>query len=171
MKFEVIVIVSFLGFLSLFFQNCSKSNFEPVSADSYFKAESVVDPADDQIADVVAIQPVASSTVSTDDMVTTTDVVECELLGQNQKIVLASDLAVDSSNNESSRVCMSGYACVKLLNAYAAEHNCSLDRGPASSPGSQAVCAKKFPGSQGVCANARMISDSEVEKILEAMGK
>ncbi len=169
MKIKASAVIIFLGFLSLVFQNCSKSNFEPVTSSTYFKAESIPDAT--QVTSTDVSVPSSADISNSNSNVSTADVVECELLGQNQKIVLASDLAIDSSNSESSRVCMSGYACVKLINSYAAEHNCSLDKGAVSSPGSQTKCAQKFPGSQGVCDNARFITDHDVQKILELMGQ
>jgi hypothetical protein len=97
--------------------------------------------------------------------------VECQLISPNMKIKLGQDFAGEHSNGQSSRVCMSENACLKILNAYAANHSCSMASGVVTSPGNPAQCTEIFPGSKGTCHNAKIISDAEIVKILDAMGK
>jgi hypothetical protein len=64
---------------------------------------------------------------------------------------------------------MSEFACLELVNGYAAARNCSLNSGPATTPGSNAQCTERFPGSRGTCHNATVLSDAEVMELLAGM--
>ncbi|HEY8270835.1 MAG TPA: hypothetical protein VIG33_08080 [Pseudobdellovibrionaceae bacterium] len=97
--------------------------------------------------------------------------VECELGSPSLKIKLNQDFDAEHSNSQSSRVCMTENACLKVLNTYAADRKCSMDLGTPYSSGSPAQCTKIFPGSKGTCHNAKVLSDDAIKAILEKMGK
>ena len=96
------------------------------------------------------------------------NLVECEMISPSTKVILDFDLVVDHSNSSATRVCMSSNACLNIINAYAAQHDCSLSLGAATSS-SQSQCTKIFPGSKGTCHNAAVVSDDQVNSILQNM--
>lgn len=99
------------------------------------------------------------------------ELVECELNGAKDKIVLGSNVTI-GSNAQVSRICMSENACLNLINEYAVSHDCSLSAGAATSPSSNGVqCTKVFPGSKGTCKNAKVLSDVEISALLAKLGK
>lgn len=98
------------------------------------------------------------------------DLVECQMLHPNRKIVLGEDLKQSPSNRSSTRVCMSGAACLQIINAYAVRHSCSLAYGEGEDPADpQLQCTEIFPGTNGTCNNARILSDDEVRENLEIL--
>lgn len=98
------------------------------------------------------------------------DLVECQMLHPNKKVVLSYELKVQHSNASSVRVCMSQNACLNLINAFAVPHGCSLDQGTsATQDNGQAQCTEIFPGSKGTCKNASILSDEQISEILEKM--
>ncbi|MBK9324648.1 MAG: hypothetical protein IPM97_17170 [Bdellovibrionaceae bacterium] len=105
------------------------------------------------------------------DNVLQEDMVECEMVAPNSKVILAKvDSLGEGSNAQVSRVCMSENACLKLINEYAAGRGCKMTLGKADS-NSQTQCAKIFPGSKGTCKNAARLSDTQIKSMLEAMAK
>jgi hypothetical protein len=98
------------------------------------------------------------------------DLVECELISPNKKIILSNGFEI-GSNKSATRACMSEHACLQLINAYASKRDCSISVGPSALAESQAQCTKIFPGSKGTCHNASAISDADVAATLELMGK
>ncbi|MFM6929301.1 MAG: hypothetical protein ACKOX6_12615 [Bdellovibrio sp.] len=116
----------------------------------------------------------SSSTSGSDDDSSSNDhgeLVECELNGAKDKIVLSTNVAT-GSNAQVSRICMSENACLNLINEYAVSHDCSLSSGAATSPSSNGVqCTKVFPGSKGTCKNAKALSDAEISGLLIKLGK
>lgn len=98
------------------------------------------------------------------------DLVECQMLHPNRKIVLGEDLKQSPSNRSSTRVCMSEAACLQIINAYAVRHSCSLAYGEGEDPDDpQLQCTEIFPGTNGTCNNARILSDDEVRENLEIL--
>lgn len=97
--------------------------------------------------------------------------VECELGSPSLKIKLNQTFPAEHSNDQSTRVCMTENACLVLMNTYAADRECSMALGAATSSGSTAQCTKIFPGSKGTCHNAASLSDEAISKILVDMGK
>jgi hypothetical protein len=151
-KKSLIGTLVLLGALTLVsFQNCSPTKFNSDLGSSSLKSEGSGDTGMDPNPE--------------DPIVTTQIVVECEMLSPNSKITLSEELAL-AANKSSTRICMSEYACVKILNDFAVKHNCSLDKNEqASSAGTQ--CTKIFPGSKGTCHNATVLSDDEVKELLK----
>ncbi len=101
------------------------------------------------------------------------DLVECDL-GANAKVILNTSAVTQaigegSSNEQSTRVCMSRHACLDLVNAYAQTHNCSLVIGSVTTPNNTSTCTQIFPGSEGTCQDAQILSDNAVESILATM--
>ncbi len=95
--------------------------------------------------------------------------VECVLTGLNEKIALTSVLEV-GSNASSTRVCMSSQACLRLINDYAATHNCRLTLGKSTSSNNNNLkCTGISPASKVTCNNARTLSDTELINILASM--
>jgi hypothetical protein len=64
---------------------------------------------------------------------------------------------------------MSENACLKLINAYAVQHDCSLDLGQGAAANLQAQCTEIFPGSKGTCHNAAVLTDEQVSNLLTKM--
>ncbi|MBS1970798.1 MAG: hypothetical protein JSU04_10845 [Bdellovibrionales bacterium] len=108
----------------------------------------------------------------TSDGTDVSGLVECQMLHPNKKVVLSYELFVQHGNSTSVRVCMSENACLKLINAFAVQHSCSLD---ASAPMAQAdagrQCTEIFPGSKGTCHNASIVTDAQVSELLKKMGE
>ncbi|MGZ3743287.1 MAG: hypothetical protein ACXWRE_07220 [Pseudobdellovibrionaceae bacterium] len=99
------------------------------------------------------------------------DLVECELMSPSMKIKLNQTFEGEHSNDSSTRVCMTENACLKILNTYAADHNCSMALGAATSTGNPTQCTEVFPGSKGTCHNAKVLSDDAISAILANMAK
>lgn len=93
------------------------------------------------------------------------EIVECELLSSNNKIVLSTYFAT-GSNAILSRVCMSEKSCLKVINSYASQRNCKLQGAVESEASTENQCTRIFPGSHGTCKNAKVISDEEVLSLL-----
>lgn len=97
------------------------------------------------------------------------DLVECQMLHPNKKIILAPEFEVSPSNKSATRVCMSRHACLELINAYAVKHDCSLATGAGQEAASDLQCTEIFPGSKGTCHNATILSDDQVSGILDVL--
>lgn len=98
-------------------------------------------------------------------------VVECELVSSSVKVSESSGIIVAShSNSSQDRICMSVTACMEIVNKYAADHDCTLNKGPATTPNSGKQCTDVFPGSNGTCKNAVVLSDDDVSGLLQSMG-
>jgi hypothetical protein len=103
------------------------------------------------------------------------NLVECDLGRPNTKVILSKTLK-SGSNSSSTRVCMSENACLKIVNAYAEKHDCSIAKnsgsGSSGSSGSHQKneqCTAIFPGSRGTCKNATKVTDLEIAAILKSM--
>lgn len=157
-----LILLGFSGILMVAFQNCSDVNFKDKDP-ALFSLEStdpkppVMDPPGNEEPEP-----------EVDDA--SANVVECELISSKQKIIL-SDILQIGSNASASRVCMSEYACLRLINAYSAKRDCNLSVGASSLADSESQCTKIFPGSKGTCHNATIISDEKVAQLLESMAK
>lgn len=98
------------------------------------------------------------------------DLVECQMLHPNKKVVLSYELFVQHGNSSKVRVCMSTNACLKLINAFAVQHSCSLDASaPMAAADAGRQCTEIFPGSKGTCHNASVLSDDQVTELLKKM--
>jgi hypothetical protein len=171
-----------LGLIVLFgYQNCSQTHFTSDLDGAVLKAETVSDgdraAGDDGQLVGDGVQPTPASTATPDKKnpkggSDTSGLVECQMLHPNQKVVLSYELFVQHGNSTSVRVCMSENACLKLINAFAVQHSCSLD---ASAPAAQAdanrQCTEIFPGSKGTCHNAAIVTDAQVTELLKKMGE
>ncbi len=171
------------------YQNCSQTHFSSDLGGAVLKAETISDghttgddgqvaalPVDDEKGDPKD-SPISDGTISggkgkTSDGAAASGLVECQMLHPNKKIVLGYDLYVQPGNSSSVRVCMSENACLKLINAFAVQHSCSLD---VSAPMAQAdagrQCTEIFPGSKGTCQNASIVTDAQVSELLKKMGE
>lgn len=190
--FGFITTILVLGFTFIAFQNCARTEFAKAEDQvGVLKTESTdfagvdnetggVDPrvsdSDEEIP-VVEVGPTPKPHPKNDrpgrpsQVADVSSLVECELGHPNKKVVFGTNFA-PGSNASSTRVCMSEDSCLKVLNAYAAVRDCSLNLGPASSTASpNSQCTKIFPGSKGTCHNAKLMSDEEIANILEAMAK
>lgn len=95
------------------------------------------------------------------------DLVECQMLHPNKKVVLETSMQVQHGNSSSIRICMSTNACLSLINEFAVKHSCSLDASaPEAAADAQAQCTEIFPGSRGTCKNATILSDAQVSELL-----
>ncbi len=178
------VTVIFLSSMLIAYQNCARAQFTSDSSTSILKLEgdAGVDPSavDNQsgVDPSVGKNPHTStgmgdgkSCQGTKDGVALEDLVECEMVAPNAKVILAKmDTLGEGSNAQVSRVCMSENACLKLINDYAAGRDCKMSLGQATS-NSQTQCAKIFPGSKGTCKNAKRLSDVEIKAMLAQMAK
>lgn len=100
------------------------------------------------------------------------DLVECQMLHPNKKIVLSYELFVQHGNSSSVRTCMSTNACLKLINAFAVQHSCSLDASaPMAQADAQRQCTEIFPGSKGTCHNATVLTDDQVNELLKKLAE
>lgn len=111
----------------------------------------------------------STSSEDEEDSVAAADIVECQMLHPNRKIVLGPEIEISSSNAASSRVCMSRSACLELVNAYANRHDCSLAAGAGQDPTEARQCTEIFPGSKGTCNHAKILADAEVTEILNIL--
>lgn len=187
-----IAIIAIAGISMMGFQNCSQAKFTPDSDALVLRTEAP--PLDDTAANpqggddgqapaaspsptpVVSPSPGSSPVPSGTPPLRTTvdegDLVECQILHPNNKVVLASDFEMRHSNSSSIRVCMSRRACLDIVNEYAARHKCSLLAGPGADPADpQLQCTEIFPGSKGTCHNARKLSEQQVADQLNALLK
>lgn len=95
------------------------------------------------------------------------DLVECQMLHPNKKVVLEVAMQVQHGNSSAIRICMSTNACLNLINQFAVKHSCSLDASaPEAAADAQAQCTEIFPGSRGTCKNATILSDAQVSELL-----
>jgi hypothetical protein len=97
------------------------------------------------------------------------DLVECELVPSKEKIAFSTDLRAQTSNSSKTRVCVSKYACLTLINKYAEDRNCTLTTGKKVAETSNLKCTVEFPGSKGTCHKADARTDKEVEDLLISM--
>jgi hypothetical protein len=183
----LITTAGFLAAIVLGFQNCSQTKFTEASGASILKTEAAdADTSsagdDGSMPDVPdhpsqannggkKDHPNSGSPVTDvpDDSVESADIVECQMLHPNRKIILGAEIVESPSNASSSRVCMSRNACLELVNAYAARHDCSLATGAGHEADPQLQCTEIFPGSRGTCHNAKILSDDEVAEILNRL--
>jgi hypothetical protein len=187
MYFKSFFTIAVLSCTLLAYQNCARAQFNSVAGDGanqqFEDPTDGIDPSvpgdeddgiDPNVPPNTTPTPKPSPTPKKDDPSSCDkdDVVECEMVSPNAKIILGqtSKLLELGSNSSATRVCMSERACLKLINSYAAGRKCSLSLHACSS-NSQTQCTKIFPGSQGTCKNAKVLSDAEVAKLLEKMGK
>lgn len=168
------VIVLFFATLTIVaFQNCSNVNFSKDQNSSALKGtsidsdDSIIDPG---IADVPRNDDEVDNVVEEEKEEIASTLVECELMSASQKVIFDQVLKV-GSNASASRVCMSEYSCLKLINSYAAKRECQLSQGESSLQDSESQCTKIFPGSKGTCHKAQVISDEKVAEVLELMAK
>lgn len=180
------------------YQNCSQTHFSSDLDGAVLKAETISDghtagddgqvlvpgdgvqptpmaTPDDKKGgpkDPSSMPPQAGGKDKTLDGTDVSGLVECQMLHPSTKIVLSYELFVQHGNSTSVRVCMSENACLKLINAFAVQHSCSLD---ASAPMAQAdagrQCTEIFPGSKGTCHNASIVTDAQVSELLKKMGE
>lgn len=137
-------------------------------------SDPVAGPVSDPVADPVVSDPGKRpskdpiSDEEPENQSESSNLVECELIHPNQKVIL-SGVFMKGSNNSATRVCMSENACLKLINEYASKRDCTLGLGASSESASETQCTKIFPGSKGTCHNAAVISDDNVMGILNSM--
>lgn len=136
---------------------------EVVDVKSPEKTPEGVDDASTETPPVATTAPVDDESEGEDDLV------ECDLGGPNSKVILSGNLK-KGSNASSTRVCMSENACLTIINAFAAQRDCSLAQtaGASNSPTSE-QCTQIFPGSRGTCKNASKLADDQVAAILKNM--
>lgn len=186
---------SLLAVVLFGYQNCSQTHFSSDPDSAVLKAEAIAADSGSSQGDDGQVQtPAASTSPSPNPAASpcdngknpkkdgtdspqsgassdaTADLVECELLHPNMKVVLDYSLIGEHGNSSSVRVCMSRNACLQLVNAFAVQHSCTLDAStPASAADAQSQCIKIFPGSKGTCHNATILSDDQVTSILQKM--
>ncbi|WP_413288098.1 hypothetical protein [Bdellovibrio sp. HCB337] len=188
--------IGFLGIVMLGFQNCSKTRFTEAPGATILKTAEIdgstqTTPGDDGVTagagdgeeeippgDYPTYPQEPTPPVSDGKKnppkgppsgdVHAMDLVECQMLHPNKKVVLGSEFEVSPSNSSSHRVCMSRHACLDLINAYAIRHECSLAPG-AGQDANQVQCTEIFPGSKGTCHNATILSDDQVSEILDLL--
>lgn len=179
------------------YQNCSQTHFSSDMDGAMLKAETISDDRaagdDGQVGDGVEATPTPVPSATPDDKKggpkdsslppqaggkdktdgsDTSDLVECQMLHPNKKVVLAYELLVQHGNNSSVRVCMSTNACLKLINEFAVQHSCSLDASaPMAQADAQRQCTEIFPGSKGTCHNATIVSDEQVSELLKKLSQ
>lgn len=180
------------------YQNCSQTHFSSDLDGAMLKAETISDDSrtegdDGQVVpgDGVEATPTPSPTPDDkkggpkdspmppqaggkdkEDGSDKSDLVECQMLHPNKKVVLSYDLIVQHGNSSSVRVCMSTNACLKLINEFAVQHSCSLDASaPLAQADAQRQCSEIFPGSKGTCHNAAVLSDEQVSELLKKLSK
>lgn len=176
---------SFLLLVVFGYQNCSRAHFTSDLEGAVLKAEALPPDGSQQGDDgVVGGDPVSGDDGSSPtceappkgngkkDVASSSksDLVECQMLHPNKKVILSYELLVQHGNSSSVRVCMSTNACLKLINAFAVQHSCSLDASaPAAQADSQRQCTEIFPGSKGTCNNATVLSDAQVSELLSKL--
>ncbi len=160
------------GVLMVGFQNCAKVGLSSGVDFSNASLQAAAPSATDlpSTSDSASDSPSCDSKSHAEE--SGSGFVECELISPNTKVILADQMSGSPSNSSSTRICMSEYACLNLVNDYAVTHDCSLAAGAATSPSSNGVqCTKIFPGSKGTCKNAKALSDSDVSALLAKLGK
>jgi hypothetical protein len=155
------------------YQNCSRTQFNQGSVDTpslKLASDVGIDPTSVSVAEQPAsADDGAKNCESSNASLDNSGLVECEIMSANSKIILSiSNTLASGSNAAVSRICMSENACLKLINSYAASRSCKLAPGKPVSD-SQTQCAKIFPGSKGTCKNARALSDSDIQNLLNKM--
>lgn len=180
-RFKSILTIVVLSSAVVAYQNCSGTNFQQANADgASLKIDSASTASDTStgIDPVVVDEQEDGTDPSTGkkcdhkhEHMASADLVECEIMGANAKVILGKSKMLEiGSNASATRVCMTENACLKMVNSYAAGHDGTLALGAAKST-SQSQVAKIFPGSQGTCKNALPLTDATVSKLLVAMSK
>lgn len=174
-RFKSVLTIVILSSTVVAYQNCAGTNFQQANTDS---ASLKVSDNTTGIDPVVVDEQEDGTDPSTGKIcdhkhehIASSDLIECEIMGANAKVVLGkSKLLEIGSNASATRVCMTENACLKMVNSYAAGHGGSLALGEAKAANESQV-AKIFPGSKGTCKNALPLTDATVQKLLAAMVK
>ena len=172
------VTIGLLALTVVAYQNCAGTNFQQATADGASLKVEDGSLASTGIDPVVVDEEEDGTDPNTGkkcdhkhEHMASNDLVECEIMGANAKVVLNKAKMLEIGSNKSeTRVCMTENACLKMVNSYAASRDGALTLGAGKSI-SQSQVAKIFPGSKGTCKNAIALTDASVSKILAAMSK